>query len=89
MKGKDTMLHKYEVHTWTLCDGWINCWTATDPDGKEMLDSFPTIEEAQAEIAELIADGVAEIAEGLRGEGEGFSPDDYRIFDRETAEYVG
>lgn len=41
----------YQVLTKTLCDGFINCWTI---DGKPW--TFDTIEEAQAEIDDLLQD---------------------------------
>jgi hypothetical protein len=50
------MTGKYEVHTWTLCEGWVNCWLVTDEKGNEQPDSYPTIEAAQAEIDEIFED---------------------------------
>ena len=42
---------KYEVLTYTLCDGWINCWS----DGEENKSTFDTREAAQEEIDDVIA----------------------------------
>lgn len=83
------MNNRFEVHTWTLCDGWVNCWTVADNNGKEQPDSYPTIEAAQAEIDEFIADVAAQIKSGGRGADEAYDREDYRIFDTRKNEYVG
>ena len=44
---------RYEVHTYTLCQGWINCWTAADSKDDTHFDSFQTIDEAQSEMDEM------------------------------------
>lgn len=62
---------EYEVLTDTLCQGWINCWTTTEPDGTEHPTTFPTEEEAEAEIQELL--------ETCNGDGR--DPDEY--YDRD------
>ena len=52
----------YQVLTRTYVDGWINCWTI---DGEPWV--FATIEEAQAEIDDLLQ------------EMPDYDADDYRI----------
>jgi len=79
--------HRYEVHTYTLCDGWINCWTITDENNAERPDSYTTTEAAQVEIDELLADVQAEIDSGERKPDEGYDSGDYRIFDNVKNEY--
>ena len=46
-------LFRYEVHTDTICQGWINCWTVSEGDGLPYFDSFQSIAEAEREINEL------------------------------------
>ncbi len=79
----------YEVHTWTLCGGWGNCWIVTDENGCEQPDTYPTIEAAQAEIDELFEDIKNEITYGERSPDDAFDREEYRIYDRENKEYVG
>jgi hypothetical protein len=62
----------YEVQHYTLCDGWINCWTITDENDVETLETFDTIEEAQAALDEFFADLASE-------SNDSYSRDDYRI----------
>ena len=80
--------NRFEVHTWTLCDGWINCWTVTDKHGNEQPDSYLTIKAAQAEIDEFFADIEADIKAGDREPDEGYDREEFRIFDTVNNEYV-
>lgn len=79
----------FEVHTWTLCDGWVNCWTVIDEKGNEQPDTYPTIEAAQAEIDDLFNDIENEITSGERSPDDGYNREDYRIYDRKNNEYIG
>jgi hypothetical protein len=72
------MTKKYEVLTYTVCQGWINCWTTTE-DGIEFPTIFDTEEEAQAEIDELLSDIQLQIVAGERQEDEGYDPEEFRI----------
>jgi len=83
-----SMTNKYEVHTWTLCEGWVNCLIITDETGNEQPASYPTIEAAQAEVDEIFEEIENEIKFGERSSDEGFDRDDYRIYNRENSEYV-
>ena len=74
------MTNKYEVHTWTLCQGWINCWTVTE-NGHEVPDTYPTIEAAQIEIDDMFDEIERQIKSGERGPDDGYNRDDYRIYD--------
>ena len=74
-------MNRYEVHTYTMCQGWINCWSVTE-NGIETADTYETIEECRAEIKDCVETGNAE-SDG------GYDYDDYRVFDRQTNEYVG
>lgn len=50
---------KFEVLTYTVCDGWVNCWSVTDRRGKTAPQLFDTWWEAQAEIDGYMADRLA------------------------------
>ena len=70
----------FEVQHYTLCDGWVNCWTVYeegDQIGKPQ--TFATEAEAQAEIDEFFADIEEQIASGEREPDEGYDRDDFRI----------
>jgi len=82
------MKNRYEIHTWTLCQGWINCWTVTDENGHEVPDSYDTIKDAQAEIDELFDEIDQQIKSGEREPDEGYNREDYRIYDTVKKEYV-
>jgi hypothetical protein len=56
----------WAVETYTIFDGWVNCWHV---DGKQ--EYFDTQEEAQKELLDHFRD--------LENCGMSFSPDDYRI----------
>lgn len=78
------MATRYVVETYTLCDGWINCWSelGEDPNHEHPL-SFATKEEAQTEIDELIADTDDAIAAGDMPVGAEYDPKDFRIVELE------
>ena len=71
----------YEVLTWTLCQGWINCWRIDsgieDPEGVPEL--FDSIESAQAEIDNIFSDYQYDIENGDREADEMPDQDEYRI----------
>lgn len=69
----------YEVQMYTLCDGWINTWSVHHEDGSSQLQTFPTIEAAQAEIETFLAEIEAQIENGERQPDEGYDLDDFRI----------
>jgi hypothetical protein len=57
---------RYEVRTYTICDGWVNCWLLNNKP-----QTFDTEAAAWAEIDEHIADLALMAAE----EGEEFDAD--------------
>lgn len=65
---------KYEVQTWSACDGWENVWTV---DGKPSI--FDSAEEAQAEIDEVLETVEEQIRNGEREPEHCYDRDDYRI----------
>jgi len=77
----------YEVRTYTICDGWVNCWIIEDDEQQ----TFASIAEAQAAIDEDIEDR----RDMQRDQGEPFDAEDeahersqLTIFDVNTGEPV-
>ena len=74
---------RYEVQTWTLCDGWINTWSMTqeveDNIFIEVHEIFATRKEAQQALDEFLSDIQDEIDAGQRAADEGYDPHDFRI----------
>ena len=61
----------FEVQTYTLCDGWINCWTDWDAEGNESPSYYQTKISADEAIRECIDDAEAS---GLE-----YSADEFRV----------
>ncbi len=80
-------MERYEVLTYMICEGWINCWTITDEKGNSQPVTFSTIENAQAEIDEFFKDIQDAVLSGNM-EDDCYDREDYRIYDREKKEYV-
>ena len=70
---------RYEVQHYTFCDGWVNTWRVCNADGTDEPQTFATIEEAQAEIDEFLADIESEVAAGERDEDQGYDPSEFCI----------
>ena len=50
-------MNKYEILTYSLCDGWTNTWTTwSDENPEEVVEMFETRAEAEKAIAEEIKD---------------------------------
>lgn len=73
------MNKRYEVQTWTLCDGWINTWSYAETDNIMRPETFPTMETAQQALDEFLFDIQSEIDTGQRSADEGYDAGDYRI----------
>lgn len=69
----------FEVHHFTLCDGWTNCWSTLDENGQWVPETFPTREAAQAAIDEFLADIAADIAAGDREPEDGYDASAFAI----------
>ncbi|MES1026632.1 hypothetical protein ABN584_27440 [Gloeocapsa sp. BRSZ] len=69
----------YEVRQCTVCTGWVNNWLIHQEDGSSHPQTFQTIEEAQAEIDEFLADIEAEIQSGDRQSDEGYHISEFQI----------
>ena len=74
---------RYEVQTWTLCDGWMNTWSIIEEAGDNIFtdipETFPTREEAQQALDEFLFDIQSEIDTGQRSADEGYDAEDFRI----------
>ena len=70
---------KFAVQTYTLCDGFVNCWSID-----EQPHLFDTRAEAEKELAEHPADIQSEIDTGEREADEGYDPDDFMIVEVEV-----
>ena len=74
----------YEVHHFTLCDGWINCWKRIDANGSETPEQYDTLAEAEAAIEEFLSDIASEIASGERAPDEGYDRDEFAVVEIEA-----
>ena len=70
---------RYEIQTFTLCDGWVNTWTVHHEDGTSEPETFSTEKEAQAALDEFFADIQEEIDAGQREPYEGYDREEFRI----------
>lgn len=73
------MKKRYEIQTFTLCDGWINTWFIIEDDNTQTPETFATETEAQHALDEFIDEIQEEIDAGQRAQYEGYSPEDFRI----------
>jgi len=79
------MTNIYDVRTDTLCQGWINCWHEGDE-----LETFKSIEDAQAAIDEYMIDLRASFEDGGRDNfDEDHEREQLRIFHIPSDEAVG
>lgn len=70
---------RYEVQTYTLCDGWVNTWHIEQPDGSSEPETFLNREAAQAALDEFFSEIAEEIAIGQRDPDAGYDEDDFRV----------
>lgn len=73
------MKKRYEIQTFTLCDGWINTWFIIEDDNTQTPETFATETEAQDALDEFLDEIQEEIDAGQRAQDEGYSPEDFRI----------
>lgn len=64
---------RYEVQTWTLIDGWVNCWH--DEDDKPW--TFKTRAAAKAELRLFLDDVVDAVRRGDMTDE--YDPSEYRV----------
>jgi len=76
-------INRYEAHTYTMCEGWVNTWSISeliDDRARDRLDSYQTVNEVQTEIDDLIRRANLQDMD--------YSHDDYAIFDNEKGVYI-
>ena len=66
-------MKKFEVQTYAVCDGWVNCWT----EGEGVRQTYATKEEAENEIDEFIVDQNIAVFNGHITDAA--SSDEYRV----------
>jgi len=76
------MNKRFVVKTYTICDGWTNCWTEEDDKGSRPT-TFASYDEAQAAIDEFIAEVDAEIKAGERLADSGYDHEDFIIVEED------
>lgn len=59
-----TMPIMYEVEHYTLCQGWINCWTTYDKHGNPHPTRFSSQKEAAEDLKEFIAESMFHFQNG-------------------------
>ena len=71
---------RYEVQTYTLCGGWVNCWTTYEVnDNTSRPTTFATEQEAHVAVLEFFAEEREELSSEDRSEDELSGPEDYRV----------
>lgn len=77
------MKTRYEVQTFTLCDGWTNTWSVSqqgsDDTYIEVPETFATEAEAQLALNEFLEEIQAEIDAGQRAPDEGYDPAEFHV----------
>lgn len=68
----------FEVHTFTFCDGWTNCWSISDERG-DRPETFPTYALAEAEINDFLVEIQIQIEAGERDPDDGYDRSEYQI----------
>lgn len=67
----------WEVQTYTLCDGWVNCWTVSEGDAEPQAETFTTRDEATKALRDYIADCILAVQDGDMSDAPTF--EDHRI----------
>ena len=77
---------KYEIQTFTLCDGWVNTWTNYDENDNEIPSTYDTYSHAQSDLHAYLKDELREYQSGNID-----SPsdvDDFRIVEIKEIEHA-
>ncbi len=45
---------RYEIQTFTVCDGWVNTWTIIDDEGNESPEIFDHYQDAKDSLVEFL-----------------------------------
>lgn len=70
-------MKKFEIQTYTLCDGWVNTWTIENEDGSSEKEYFNSYNDALSALNEFIADEAYEFNQGNIDSV--YDRDDFRI----------
>jgi hypothetical protein len=70
-------MSKFEIQTYTLCDGWVNTWTIENEEGISIKEYFNTSLEALECLNEFFDDVLQDFNEGNLDSL--YDRDDYRI----------
>ena len=76
----------WEIHQYTLVDGWINTWTDTDENGNETPTIFASEQEACAALEDLLDTIQEQIDNGERDESATFTRDEFILVCVEAAQ---
>jgi hypothetical protein len=55
---------KYEIQTFTLCDGWVNTWTHYDENDNEIPSTYDAYSHAQSDLHTYLKDELREYQSG-------------------------
>lgn len=71
---------RFEVQTYTLCDGWVNTWsTWTSEDPEPRPETFETREAAEESLQDFLQEIREEIEDGMREPDEGYDESEFRV----------
>ena len=70
-------MSKFEIQTYTLCEGWVNTWTIENEDGSSEKEYFNTSLEALECLKEFFEDVLQDFNEGNLDSI--YDKEDYRI----------
>jgi len=76
-------MKKYEVLTFTICDGWVNTWHEYDDDNNEIPMVFDSLKDAEVELSGYLYDYRRAYERGDIECDE--NPDDYMIVEVQYA----
>jgi hypothetical protein len=69
----------FEVQTYTITDGWINCWSIENEHGNTTPMFFKTYTEALEELSDFLANQHEAYTNGAMEDV--YDPHDYRIME--------
>ena len=72
-------LRRFEIQTYTLCDGWTNTWLVSEGDSDPVPEVFSSRQAAQAELDDFLAEIKEEISYGERNPEDGYDASEFRI----------
>lgn len=73
-------MSKYEVQTYTVCDGWMNTWHIHHDDGTSEPETFASYSAAWGAVMEFIEEIDDEIRCGQREADEVYCLTEFRVW---------